>query len=129
MFKKGLILNFLIGGFFYIFFVSMFLNVYGGLSVKANELTDVIENGYLPLYEEIEQDNVEILSDSVRYISGVNDEMEDQENFSDDYQDNQDSNVMEEDITNEDKYKIMIIFCFGLLSGVIVGHFLTGFIK
>lgn len=29
----------------------------------------------------------------------------------------------------DNQYKIMVVFCFGLCAGVIVGHFLTGFIK
>lgn len=33
------------------------------------------------------------------------------------------------EVVIDEKFKIMIIFCFGLSAGVIVGHFLTGFLK
>lgn len=129
MIKKGLLLDFLFGGLFYIVIVSMYINIFGALTVKAEELSDSIENGFVSLDEEIESDSSELLSDSIDYIQGVNDDMENESNFEEDYSDSTSDSSSEEDMTNDDKFHIMIIFCFGLCAGVIVGHFLTGFIK
>lgn len=99
------------------------------LKVQAKEITD-LSNGYLSSLEEIEEDSDSVLSDSIRYIGEVN-ELEDSENdsYSDtDYQTEDDLSENEE-VMNDDQFRIMIIFCFGLCAGVVVGHFLTGFIK
>ena len=106
----------------------MYLNVYGTLNVKAQELVDDLEeNGYISLDEEIEQSTGKVLSDSIGIIS-LN-EMEDFENYSENDSIESDISENEENMSSDDKFRIMIVFCFGLCAGVIVGHFLTGFIK
>ena len=131
MFNRG-VLTFLIGGVFYtLMALSLFTRV-NALTVQAREIVlSVNENGFISFDEEMEQNDCQVLSDRTRFISSVNDEMEDTENYSEDLSgDNSDSETeSEEDMTNNDKFEIMIVFCFGLCAGVIVGHFLTGFIK
>ena len=104
------------------------------LQVQAKEIVD-LENGYFSHLEETETDSNSILSDKFRYISEI-DEMEDYETDSEIDSDNSDGidvsenqTENEEDMNTNDQFRIMIIFCFGLCAGVVVGHFLTGFIK
>lgn len=100
-----------------------------------SEAEDIVEleNGYLPLDEEIESDPGELLQDTIQDITQVDDD--NSENFtedstySEDNIENSESDLSMAEIMNEDQYRIMVIFCFGLLAGVVVGHFLTGFIK
>ena len=75
-----------------------------------------------------------VLSDNIGYIGEVN-ELENQE---DNQEDNQDYETRDdissdmsdnEEVMSNDQFRIMVIFCFGLCAGVVVGHFLTGFIK
>lgn len=129
MIKKGLLLDFLFGGLFYIVIVSMYINIFGTLTVKAEELVDNIENGFVSLDEETESDSSKVLSDSIGYIEEVNDDLENESSYEEWFADSASDSSVEEDMTNDDKFHIMVIFCFGLCAGVIVGHFLTGFIK
>ena len=128
MINRG-ILNLILGGFFYTLIIFSFLTRYNNIVVYAKEnIIEMVENGYIPLDEEDEQDTRNVLYDYKESIVSVNDEMEDSENYTEDMSDNN-TDTIEEDMTDNDKFHIMIIFCFGLCAGVIVGHFLTGFIK
>ena len=129
------ILIFLCGGFFYMCLLLLWGRQYTLLQVQAKEIVD-LQNGYFSHLAEIEEDSDSILSDSIKYIADVDDELEDLQNDSEtdtnysdgnDVSENQTENA--ETMNNDDQFKIMIIFCFGLCAGVIVGHFLTGFIK
>lgn len=123
------LLIFLVGGFFYMCLILLWGRQYTLLKVQAKEITD-LSNGYLSSLEEIEEDSDTVLSDSIGYIGEVN-ELEASENYSNsdsDYQAEDDISENEE-VMNDDQFRIMIIFCFGLCAGVVVGHFLTGFIK
>ena len=132
---KKISLGLLTGGAFYICLVLLFARQYEILTVHAEEIVEEID-GYLPLMEEDQEDSVPLLHEYIKPIEEV--EYESEDNNSDPQGDSdmqndsdvvEDSQVMEDDITNDDKFRIMIIFCFGLVTGVIVGHFLTGFIK
>ena len=106
---------------------------YNTLKVQAKEIVD-LENGYLSSLEEVEVIPDKVLSDSIGYIEEVN-ELEDEENYTETDSDNSDGIDVSEnqaengEVMNDDQFRIMIIFCFGLCAGVVVGHFLTGFIK
>lgn len=107
------------------------------MTVQAKELIlKTNENGLIETIETLEEDHNTVLQDTIRYISEVDNELENEENNQEDYQDYQDGDNIssspaenEEDMNKEDQFKIMVIFCFGLCAGVIVGHFLTGFIR
>lgn len=133
---RSRLLSFLVGGFFICCLVLLWGRQYQILTVKAEELTEDIENGYFSLDEEDTEDSDSVLSD----VTGVISLNEDTNNdiYSEDYTFDTERNDVSEDseenaenvpIMNDDQFRIMIIFCFGLCAGVIVGHFLTGFIK
>lgn len=135
--RKNL-LYFLTGGFFYICLVMLWGRQYQIMTVQAKEIVDEVEeNGLITLDEENEEDSDSVLSDSIGRIEKVDEDM-DMENNSEDYtEDTERDNVSENQSDNEEEvsdmndngFQIMIIFSFGLLVGVLVGHFLTGFIK
>ena len=100
---------------------------------KAEEMVES-ENGLLsPLDEDTEEVGY-ILQDTIQPIT-LSYDMEDSENNSENnsgyenYYESNESNISDSEIMNEDQYRIMVIFCFGLIAGIIAGHFLTGFIK
>ena len=131
--KRSLI--FLIGGVFYICLGLLWAREYNILTVHAEEIKVNFEDGYLSLMEEDQEDQPEILSDTIVYLDSL-DEDKDLSDNSEDIQNNEnaddvlsDSETDEETMNNDDQFRIMIVFCFGLCVGVIVGHFLTGFIK
>lgn len=133
---KRFILSFIVGGFFILCLVLLWGRQYQILTVKAEELTEDIENGYLSLNEEDIENTGSVLCDytGVIALNENSDDISDTEN--DTYNTNtenvsEDSQTYEESdsIMNDDQFRIMCIFCFGLCSGIIVGHFLTGFIK
>lgn len=122
---------FLIGGVFYICLILLWSRQFSIL-VKAEE----IRNGYLSSLEE-DQDNIDlVLSDNETDMETLNDTIQNIQDFADsdsDYENtddvSEDTQTNEEDMNNEDQFRIMIIFCFGLVAGVIIGNYLTGFIK
>lgn len=125
---KRRLLFLLVGGFFYMCLLLLWGRQYTLLKVQAKEITDV-SNGYISSLEEIEQASDYVLSDSIQYIGEVN-ELEDSKNDSYSDTDTSEDDISENDeVMNEDQFRIMVIFCFGLCAGVVVGHFLTGFIK
>lgn len=127
----------IVGGFFYICLVLLWGRQYQIMIVQAKEIAEDIEDGYLPPNEETEQDSGEVLSDNIGKIEEVNDT--DRDNNSEDFTEDENSNVLQEDRQDneetdeepmtDNQFRILVIFCFGLSVGVIVGHFLTGFIK
>ena len=128
MINRGII-NLILGGFFYTLIIFSFLTRYNNIVVYAKEnIIDMVDNRYISFVEEDEQNTSNVLYDYKESIVPVNDEVEDSENYTEDMSDNNTDSI-EEDMTDNDKFHIMIIFCFGLCAGVIVGHFLTGFIK
>lgn len=133
MFKRGLLIS-IVGGVFYICLVLLWTREYSILQVQAKEIVfQVNDNGLIESIESMEQSDKEVLSDSIENIVAVNDDDE-VYNFQEDQAYNQDmetESISQEDETmnNDDQFRIMIVFCFGLCAGVVVGHFLTGFIK
>lgn len=133
MFKRGLLIS-IVGGVFYICLVLLWAREYSILQVQAKEIVfQVNDNGLIESIESMEQSDKEVLSDSIENIVAVNDDDE-VYNFQEDQAYNQDmetESISQEDETmnNDDQFRIMIVFCFGLCAGVVVGHFLTGFIK
>lgn len=132
---KKISLWLLIGGAFYICLVVLFLRQYEILTVHAEEIVNEID-GYIPLNDEDQEDIDPILRDSIKPIQEIEYEAADNNIYTEgdsdlenDSEVVEDSQVMEDDITENQKFQLMIIFCFGLVTGVIVGHFLTGFIK
>ena len=121
---------FLIGGGFYICLILLWSRQFSIL-VKAEE----IRNGYLSSLEE-DQDNIDlVLSDNETDMELLNDTIQNIQDFADsdsEYENtdnvSEDTQTNEEDLNNEDQFRIMIIFCFGLVAGVIIGNYLTGFI-
>lgn len=101
---------------------------------KAEQMVES-ENGYLSSLDEDTTETGYILQDSIQPITLTAYDMEDSENNTEnspgyeDYNENSESDISDSEIMNEDQYRIMIIFCFGLLAGILAGHFLTGFIK
>lgn len=132
--RRGLYLT--LGGFLICFILSFYvLRVYAigaELKSKADYILSV-ENGHLSLFEEDSKDTSQVLYDNIRYISEVEDEhLFYTENYSEgSSQDMPNDNKIEneEAITTTDTFRIMVVFCFGLVSGVIVGDILTRFIK
>lgn len=133
MFKRGLLIS-IVGGVFYICLVLLWTREYSILQVQAKEIVfQVNDNGLIESIDSMEQSDKEVLSDSIENIVAVNDDDE-VYNFQEDQAYNQDmetESISQEDETmnNNDQFRIMIVFCFGLCAGVVVGHFLTGFIK
>lgn len=133
MFKRGLLIS-IVGGVFYICLVLLWAREYSILQVQAKEIVfQVNDNGLIESIESMEQSDKEVLSDSIENIVALNDDDE-VYNFQEDQAYNQDmetESISQEDETmnNDDQFRIMIVFCFGLCAGVVVGHFLTGFIK
>ena len=63
MINRG-ILNLILGGFFYTLIIFSFLTRYNNIVVYAKEnIIEMVENGYIPLDEEDEQDTRNVLSD------------------------------------------------------------------
>lgn len=118
-------LYFIVGGFLLVWILSVY---FYHVNAMASDLSDKIqividENGHFSLLEEDKQNSSIILSDTFGNFETMNE--------NDDYNDTVTENDTDlgGDSMQYDNYKIMVVFCFGLLTGVIVGHFLTGFIK
>lgn len=136
--KRALLIS-LIGGIFYICLMLLWGRQYQILTVHAKEVKENmenIENGYLSLDEESTEDSDTVLHDYKGNIevdentdgdSITEDNTEDTERI--DVSENSTEDGENLQVMNDDQFRIMIIFCFGLSVGVIVGHFLTGFIK
>ena len=134
--KKG-VLYFLIGGFFYICLVLLWVRQYSLITVDAKEIMSEYSNiGLIPFIQEDTESDYNVLHDNIIYIAEVNDEMEDSENITEDYSEDSGRNDVSEDseenaetMNDYNAFQIMVVFCFGLCAGVVVGHFLTGFIR
>ena len=123
------LLSLMLGGFLCSIVSVLILSAGKKTIVYANEVAEE-GNGYFSLMEKISEDDDKVLHDNIKYISEVVDEsnisgVDDTEN--DSYDTENDS--AGEDMNSMNEFQIMVIFSFGLLVGVIVGHFLTGFIK
>lgn len=131
--KKGLYL--VIGGFFSALIFGLYVYRINVLADELKQKADYIlrvNDGFISLLEEDTEDRNQILSDSIRTIASNEDEnMEDYTETYTDYQDGNDvvQDQVQDQQTLENSFRIMVVFCFGLVAGVIVGHFLTGFIK
>lgn len=135
-----------------IIYTIVFLLYISKITVIAAELkeevTDVMKdqeeliNGFVSLDEEDQEDSDNVLSDTYTPIKEYSDK--DQE----DQEDHKESDIIQEDrqedeeVISEDptpapdptpgentKFYYMVIFCFGLIGGVIAGDILTRFIK
>lgn len=135
---KNRLIFFIVGGFFYICLVMLWSRQYQILTVSAKEIGEQmrgIDIGFNALDEEIEQNSNSVLHDNIQFVA-LNEE-DYGENYSDDYSEDTDGDSFSENQSdyeeisdmNDNQFRIMVIFCFGLSIGVIVGHFLTGFIK
>lgn len=135
---KNRLIFFIVWGFFYICLVMLWSRQYQILTVSAKEIGEHmkgIDIGFNALDEEIEQDSNSVLHDNIQFVA-LNEE-DYRENYSNDYTEDPDGDSFfenqsdNEEISdmNDNQFRIMVIFCFGLSIGVIVGHFLTGFIK
>lgn len=124
-----------IGLFLYIF-ISLFTAK--KMVVRAEEMKekveDIIENEmdqYNDIEELEEESNDDGLHDVIQHIKKNYLELEENQKDSEE-RDNGSENKPENEETmtnNNDQYFLMIIFSIGVLSGIIAGHFLTGFIK
>lgn len=132
--RRGLYLT--LGGFFICFILSFYvLRVYAigaELKSKANYILSV-ENGHLSLLEEDRENTSQVLYDNIRFISEVEDDEllgpeNDTESGAEDMS-NDTQTENDEAITTTNQFRIMVVFCFGIVSGVIVGDILTRFIK
>ena len=113
-------------GFIALLLLNKYHNVYAFELEKIGEINEQIENGYISHLEENPENRNPILRDVVAAIEGEEELIDEDRVDNMDYENN-DNSTMEDN--NYDNFKIMVIFCFGLSVGVIVGHFLTGFIK
>lgn len=127
-----------------LFFIGLFLYIFISLFtaekmvVRAEEMKeqveDIIENEvdqYNDI-EEIEEESNDVgLHDVIKpFKKNYNDPEEDQEYSQERDNVSKDQPKDEETMTNNnDQYFLMIILSIGVLSGIIAGHFLTGFIK
>lgn len=124
--KRSFIL-FLLGGFFYSLLCSLYLSK--AYTVKA-KVIEIVDDGYISYMEEDHKVSDNVLSDSIKLISEVEDE--DQIHSSEIVSNNSEDfsySEVSDDMNNVSEFHIMCVFGFGLIVGVIVGHFLTGFIK
>ena len=113
-------------GFIALLLLNKYHNVYAFELEKIGEINEQIENGYISHLEENPENRNPILRDVVAAIEGEEELIDEDRVDNMDYENN-DNSTMENN--SYDNFKIMVIFCFGLSVGVIVGHFLTGFIK
>lgn len=119
-------LYFILGGFLFVWILSVY---FYHINAMASDLTGKIqmiaidEDGYISLLEEDEKNTGILLSDSIGDIETLNEDYDNDNEYNDS---NMDNGV---DSTEYDNFKIMVIFCFGLVAGVIVGNYLSGFVK
>lgn len=113
-------------GFIALLLLNKYHQVYAFELEKIGEINEQIENGYFSQLEETPENRNPILRDIIATVEGE-DEVIDEDRNNNIYYENSDNSTVEDN--NYDNFKIMVIFCFGLSIGVIVGHFLTGFIK
>lgn len=130
--KKGLYL--VIGGFFSALIFGLYVYRINVLADELKQKADYIlrvNDGFISLLEEDTEDRNQVLSDSIRTLAYEDQDMEDYTETYTDYQDGDDvvQDQVQDQSTLENSFHVMVVFCFGLVSGVIVGHFLTGFIK
>lgn len=90
-----------------------------GIIVFAEELKNDVSNFEVDskIYTEDYEDDIKLV-DEIGSIKGV-----------------EESNYKEEtsgenvDMQEDNNFKVMIIFCFGLIAGLVVGNYITGFVK
>lgn len=113
-------------GFIALLLLNQYNNVYAFELEKIGEINEQIENGYISHLEETTENRNPILRDIIATIEGEDEVIDEDRDDNMDYE-NSDNSTMENN--GYDNFKIMVIFCFGLSIGIIVGHFLTGFVK
>lgn len=113
-------------GFVALLLLNKYHQVYAFELEKIGEINEQIKNGYISHLEETPENRNPILRDITATIEGEDKVIDEDRVNNMDYENN-DNSTMENN--TYDNFKIMVIFCFGLSIGVIVGHFLTGFVK
>lgn len=100
---------------------------------EAEEIVDS-ENGRLSSLEEDQEVSNQLLQDNIGYVAEINED-QDTNNYQENNSYDQEGDILSDDQTeneadmtsNDDQFRIMIIFCFGLTVGVITGKVLLGF--